>query len=57
MKEGLMHFTDTYLTSIGLVIFFLFFMGVLYWTSRKPNLQLYEQLKQLPLEGADHERR
>ena len=55
-QEALMQFTDTYLTSAGLIIFFLFFIGVLYWTSRKENLTLYKKMETLPLiEGGRHE--
>ncbi|MBK9321523.1 MAG: cbb3-type cytochrome c oxidase subunit 3 [Bdellovibrionaceae bacterium] len=55
-QEALMQFTDTYLTSVGLIIFFLFFMGVLYWTSRKENIALYKKIETMPLiEGGSHE--
>ncbi len=55
-QEALMQFTDTYLTSAGLIIFFSFFMGVLYWTSRKENKALYKKMETMPLiEGGSHE--
>jgi cytochrome c oxidase cbb3-type subunit 4 len=50
MKEGLSQFSDTYLTSIGLMIFFLFFVGVLWWTSKAQNKALYKRIENLPLE-------
>jgi cytochrome c oxidase cbb3-type subunit 4 len=53
MKEGLDYFTDTYLTSIGLMIFFLFFIGVFWWTAKKENRKLYERVQNLPLESGD----
>ncbi len=53
MKEGLSYFTDTYLTSIGLIIFFLFFVGVIWWTSKSQNKALYKRIETLPLESGD----
>jgi cbb3-type cytochrome oxidase subunit 3 len=56
MKEGLAYFTDTYLTSIGLLIFFLFFVGVFWRTSRPQNKKLHQRLATLPFEkGEFHE--
>lgn len=56
MKEGLSNFTDTYLTSIGLLIFFGFFIAMVIWVSRKENRHLYNQVEQLPfLDGESHE--
>jgi cbb3-type cytochrome oxidase subunit 3 len=56
MKEGLAHFTDVYLTSIGLIIFFLFFLGVLWWTSKSGSKELYRRVQNFPFEnGAPHE--
>ena len=52
-SEGLAYFTDTYLTSIGLLIFFGFFVAVLIWTSRQENRALYTKLQNQPLEDAD----
>lgn len=54
MKEGLSHFTDIYLTSIGLLIFFSFFIGVVWWTSRSHNKNLYNRVKALPFENGEH---
>lgn len=53
MKEGLSYFTDTYLTSIGLIIFFIFFVGVIWWTSRKQSQSLYQQTQLLPFEKGE----
>ncbi len=52
-QEGLMYFTDTYLTSLGLTIFFVFFIGVCFWVYRKGSQSLYTQLSQLPLQNGD----
>lgn len=53
MKYGLGYFTDTHLTIIGLLIFFTFFIGLLWWTSLKPNKALYKQMEQIPLNDGD----
>ncbi|MEK6554961.1 MAG: cbb3-type cytochrome c oxidase subunit 3 [Bdellovibrionota bacterium] len=53
-SEGLAYFTDTYLTSIGLLIFFAFFVAVIIWTSRRESQKLYRRVENLPLE-VDHE--
>ena len=50
---GLSYFTDTYLTSIGLLIFFSFFMAVVIWTSRRDSQALYSKVQNQPLEGED----
>ncbi len=57
MKQlGLKYFTDTHLTAMGLLIFFLFFVGVLFWVYRKNSTQLYAELGNMPLEnGENHE--
>jgi cbb3-type cytochrome oxidase subunit 3 len=56
MKEGLTAFTDTYLTSAGLIIFFLFFIGTVVWVSIKENRIRYQQIEKLPLlDGENHE--
>lgn len=53
MKDGLAYFTDTHLTAVGLVIFFVFFVGVIWWTSLKANKTNYRQLEQLPLNDGE----
>jgi cbb3-type cytochrome oxidase subunit 3 len=56
MKEGLTYFTDTYLTSMGLLIFFLFFLGVVWWVSRAESRKLYRYAENLPFDnGVKHE--
>jgi cbb3-type cytochrome oxidase subunit 3 len=53
-QQGLAYFSDTYLTSIGLLIFFVFFAGMLVWVHRKNSKDLYSYLEQLPLnEGSE----
>lgn len=54
MKQlGLAFFTDTHMTAMGLVIFFVFFLGVLVWTSLKENKAAYRKLEQLPLNDGE----
>ncbi|MGZ3744142.1 MAG: cbb3-type cytochrome oxidase subunit 3 [Pseudobdellovibrionaceae bacterium] len=48
-KEAFDYFTDTQLTVVGLILFLVFFMGVLCWTSLKANKVIYKNLEQLPL--------
>lgn len=50
-QEGLKYFLDTYLTSAGLVIFFLFFVGVMIWVYRKNSGVHYDRMTQIPLNG------
>ena len=47
------YFTDTHLTVLGLLVFFVFFLGVLVWTSLKMNRDNYKLLEQLPLDKGD----
>lgn len=54
MKQlGLSFFTDTNLTAAGLLIFFVFFIGVLWWTSLGGNKAAYRKLEQLPLNDGE----
>lgn len=58
MKQmGLEHFTDLYLTSAGLMIFFVFFISMLVWVFSKQNKERFQTMSTLPLEqeGASHE--
>lgn len=48
-QDGLMYFTDTYLTAVGLLIFFLFFVGVVVWVNRKQGKTYYKRMEQIPL--------
>lgn len=50
-QEGLAFFTDTHLTTMGLLIFFGFFLCVLFWTMRKTQKAIYQELSKLPLDG------
>ncbi|UOF01569.1 cbb3-type cytochrome oxidase subunit 3 [Bdellovibrio reynosensis] len=52
-QEALKYFTDTHLTAMGLVIFFLFFAGVVAWVYRKHSKEIYAHLEQLPLKGGE----
>lgn len=53
-NEGLAYFSDTYLTSLGLVIFFIFFVAMIFWVYRKQSKELYNYVEQLPLtEGSE----
>lgn len=54
MKYGLNYFTDTYLTSIGLLIFFIFFVAVVWWVNRKASRELYTYTETLPFEKGEH---
>jgi cbb3-type cytochrome oxidase subunit 3 len=53
-QDGLAYFTDTHLTALGLVIFFVFFAGVLVWTSLKANKAVYRKMEQIPLVDGDN---
>lgn len=54
MKQaGLMYFTDIHLTVGGLMIFFLFFIGVMFWVYRKSSSQLYSHVEQIPLKDGE----
>ncbi|MNT14842.1 Cbb3-type cytochrome oxidase component FixQ [compost metagenome] len=52
-QEGLQYFTDTHLTAIGLLIFFLFFVGVLLWINRKSAKSFYSKMEQVPLNDGE----
>lgn len=52
-QEGLAYFTDTHLTAMGLLIFFLFFVGVLFWVYRKSSGSLYSRMEQMPLKDGE----
>lgn len=52
-QEGLAYFTDTHLTAVGLLIFFVFFLGVLIWTLRKTQKAVYKELAQIPLDDGE----
>ena len=50
-QEGLAFFTDTHLTTLGLLIFFVFFLSMLIWTLRKTQKAVYRELAKIPLDG------
>lgn len=50
---GLRFFTDTHLTLIGLIIFFLVFALILVLQYKFYHLGLIQELEQMPLQG-DH---
>ncbi|MFZ3231459.1 MAG: CcoQ/FixQ family Cbb3-type cytochrome c oxidase assembly chaperone [Pseudobdellovibrio sp.] len=52
-QDGLKYFTDTYLTSIGLMLFFTFFVVVVFWVFRKGSKQFYNRTALIPFEGED----
>ena len=52
-QEGLSFFTDTYLTVIGLLLFFLFFVGVILWVRRKSGATYYQNMEQMPLRDGE----
>jgi cytochrome c oxidase cbb3-type subunit 4 len=53
-QEGLIYFTDTHLTVLGLLLFFLFFIVMLFRVCRKSAKSYYEELSLLPLKDGDH---
>ena len=50
LREGLAFFTDTNLTLVALVLFFVTFLGVLLWTFRKSAREHYKDMAKLPLD-------
>lgn len=52
-QDGLSFFTDTHLTVLGLMLFFLFFVGVLIWVYRKDSNKYYETMEHLPLKDGE----
>lgn len=44
------NFSDQLLTSLGLLIFFCFFVSLLFWVYRKNSKTLYSKLEVSPLE-------
>lgn len=52
-QEGLSYFTDTHLTILGLLIFFVFFIGVVIWVNRKNVHGYYKNMEQMPLNDGE----
>jgi len=48
-QEALKYFTDIHLTSLGLLIFFCFFIAVIFWCFRKGSAHFYNQIEKMPL--------
>jgi cbb3-type cytochrome oxidase subunit 3 len=53
MKDGLSHFTDIFLPLIGLAIFFIWFLLMLYWVLRVVPKKKYEMLSLIPLRNEE----
>lgn len=51
LRNAFTHFTDSHLTMIGLIIFVLFFLGLLLWVFLPFNKKHYQRMKKLPLQG------
>ena len=52
-SQAFTHYTDQLLTSAGLVIFFVFFVGVVFWVYRKGSKEVYNHLDKLPLNDGE----
>lgn len=52
-QEGLSFFTDTHLTVLGLLIFFVFFISVVLWVNRKNAGSYYKNMEQMPLNDGE----
>lgn len=51
MKQiALSYYEPTYLLAIALVIFFVSFLLILFWTFSRSNEKIYKELEKLPLE-------
>lgn len=54
MKQlGLSYYEHPEILMIPLIIFILFFVGLIFWVSIKSNRDLYKEIEQLPLEKED----
>ena len=42
------------LPTMALMIFFLLFVGVIWWVNRNENKEIYKKLEQLPLEEGSY---
>lgn len=54
-QEGLKYFTDTHLTLIALIIFFVFFVCMLVFVFSKRNKKHYEKLSKMPFKETFNE--
>jgi cbb3-type cytochrome oxidase subunit 3 len=50
-QEALKYFADTYLTAMGLLIFFGFFVATVLWVYRKHSKTHYARMTQIPLQS------
>jgi cbb3-type cytochrome oxidase subunit 3 len=48
-QEGLKYFTDTHMVGLGLILFFVCFIGFVIWSFRKGSSEIYQQMENLPL--------
>lgn len=52
-QQGLLYFTDINLTAIGLLIFFIFFVSLLFWVYRKSSQEVYSEVAEIPLKDGE----
>lgn len=50
---ALSQFENVNLISFGLLIFFVYFCGVLWWVSRRSHQQVYQELQNQPFEDGE----
>jgi cbb3-type cytochrome oxidase subunit 3 len=49
MREAFQNYSDQSLTAFGLIIFVVFFTGVVLWVFRKSQKNYFDSMAQLPL--------
>ena len=52
-QEGYKYFTDTHLTVIGMMIFFIWFIAMLYWVLKATPKKQHDFMAQIPLRNND----
>lgn len=58
MKQlGLAYFTDTHLTAIALILFFLFFCSLIFWLKDKRQKNYFQRMAMTPFENGDDDGR
>jgi cytochrome c oxidase cbb3-type subunit IV len=50
---ALSQFQNIHLTAVGLLIFFVYFCGVLWWVSRKSAQKNYQKMQNLPFDDGE----
>lgn len=50
---ALSQFQNSHLTALGLLIFFIYFCGVLLWVCRQSSQTTYQKLQNRPFEDGD----